>query len=224
MLSPVSQQPSGSGGVGEGVHQLLGGPRGGGVLGDIDVHDPASVVRDQNEHEEHAAGQRRDGEEIHRDEGREVVGEEGAPRLGWWTRELREQSRYRALGDFNPQLRELAVDARGAPQRIGACHVGEESGDGRIERGPTSAVPSRALSPPPTQPGPMPSDDGLRVDEHKCRPPLAPGGRQQDPKHAVTGAQVRPFHASLQGSQLVTEGKILKDYIVVATTGQGDCP
>jgi hypothetical protein len=34
------------------------------------------------------------------------------------------------------------VDARGAPQRIGAGHVGEESDNRRIERGPTRAVAS----------------------------------------------------------------------------------
>ena len=50
---------------------MLGGPRGGGVLGDVDVHDAAAVVRHQDEDEEHAARQRRDGEEIHRDEGGE---------------------------------------------------------------------------------------------------------------------------------------------------------
>ena len=94
-----------------------------------------------------------------------MVGEEGPPRLGRWTRELRQQSRDGALGDLNAQLPELTVDPRGAPQRIGAGHVGEESDDGRIERGPAGAVTSRALSPPPTQPSPMPSDDGLGVDE-----------------------------------------------------------
>jgi hypothetical protein len=57
------------------------------------------------------------------------------------------------------------MDARGAPQRIGAGHVGEESDDGRIERGPSRPVASRVLSPPPTQPGAMPSDDGLGVHE-----------------------------------------------------------
>ena len=55
---PVSQQPSGSRVLGEGFHGLLGGPRGGGVLRDVDVHDAAAVVRNQNEHEEHASRQR----------------------------------------------------------------------------------------------------------------------------------------------------------------------
>ncbi len=53
------------------------------------------------------------------------------------------------------------------------------------------------------------------------RPP-APGGRQQDPKHSLTGAEVRPLHAPLQGSQLVAEGKILEEDVVVATAGHGD--
>ena len=70
----------------------------------------------------------------------------------------------------------------------------------------------------------MPSDDGLGLDEDQCRPPPAPGGRQQDPKHAVTDAEVRPLHAPLQGSQLVAEGKILEDHVVVATARHGDCP
>ena len=68
----------------------------------------------------------------------------------------------------------------------------------------------------------MPSDDGLGADEDQCRPPVAPGRRQQDPKHAVTGAEVRPLHTALQGSQLVAEGKILEDHVVVATADHAD--
>ena len=70
----------------------------------------------------------------------------------------------------------------------------------------------------------MPSDDGLRVDEHECRPPLAPSAREHDPEHPVTGAEMRTLHARFQGSQLVTEGQILEDQIVVATADHGDRP
>jgi hypothetical protein len=52
------------------------------------------------------------------------------------------------------------------------------------------------------------------LDEDHGRPPPAPGGRQQDPTHTVTGAEVRPLHASLQGSQLLAKGKILEDHVV----------
>src|ERR1700681_3876105 len=51
----------------------------------------------------------------------------GPPRLGRWSGQPRQQSRHGALGDLNAQLPQLTVDPRGAPQRIGASHVGEES-------------------------------------------------------------------------------------------------
>jgi hypothetical protein len=43
-------------------------------------------------------------------------------------------------------------------------------------------------------------------------------------KQAVTGAEVRPLYAASQGSQLVAEGQILEDQIVVATADHGDRP
>jgi hypothetical protein len=70
----------------------------------------------------------------------------------------------------------------------------------------------------------MPSDHSLGLDEDQCRPPPLPDTGQDNPKQSVRGAQLRPLHASLQGSQLVTEGHILEDDVVVATAGQGDRP
>jgi hypothetical protein len=77
------------------------------------------------------------------------------------------------------------VDARGAPQRIGAGHVGEESGDRRIEWGPTRAVASRAPSPPPTEPGAMPSETMVSgwtrtsADRHRCQTLAKTNGRSR---------------------------------------------
>jgi hypothetical protein len=68
----------------------------------------------------------------------------------------------------------------------------------------------------------MPSDDGLGLDEDQGGAPAAPDGRQEDPKHSVTGAELRPLHAPLQGSQLMPKRKILEDQIVVAPAGHGD--
>jgi hypothetical protein len=62
----------------------------------------------------------------------------------------------------------------------------------------------------------MPPDDGLGLDEDQRRPPPLPDSGQQDPKHSIMGAEVGPLHASLHGSQLVAEGKILEDHVVVA--------
>src|SRR5438105_10324309 len=60
----------------ERLDQLLRGKRGGRMLGAVDVHDSAALVRDHDEHEKDAARQRRDGKEVHRGGGGEMVREE----------------------------------------------------------------------------------------------------------------------------------------------------
>jgi len=50
-LVTITQEIGGRGVVRERVHDLLGGPEGGGVLGDVEVDDPAAVVGQDDEHE-----------------------------------------------------------------------------------------------------------------------------------------------------------------------------
>jgi len=51
------------------------------MFGDPKMDDSPTVVGDQYEHEQHAAGERRHGEEVQGDEGRQVIRYEGAPGL-----------------------------------------------------------------------------------------------------------------------------------------------
>src|SRR5918992_4468000 len=52
------------------LQHLLGCPLCGGMLGDIDVHDTASLMAQDQQHKQHLVGRRRDGEEV---EGHEVL-------------------------------------------------------------------------------------------------------------------------------------------------------
>jgi hypothetical protein len=52
-LVTVAQEIRGGGVVRERVHDLLGGPGGGGMLGDVEVQDPASMVSEHDQDEEH---------------------------------------------------------------------------------------------------------------------------------------------------------------------------
>src|SRR5438132_10721988 len=47
----VAQEVGRCGIVGEGVHDLLGGPVGGGMLGHVEMDDPSAVVSEYNENE-----------------------------------------------------------------------------------------------------------------------------------------------------------------------------
>ena len=66
---------------GEGLNDLLRGPRGGGMLGDPKVDDASTVMGQQYEDEEHTSGQGWHGEKVQRDEGCHVIRQEGAPGL-----------------------------------------------------------------------------------------------------------------------------------------------
>jgi hypothetical protein len=63
----VAEKIGWGGVVREGVHELLGGPVGGGVLGHVEVDDPPAVVSEHDEDEEDANATGGHGEEVDRD-------------------------------------------------------------------------------------------------------------------------------------------------------------
>jgi hypothetical protein len=67
--------------VREGVHDLLGRPSGGGMLGDVEVEDAAAVVGKYDEDEQNAQPRGGNREEVAGDEVPDVIGQERAPRL-----------------------------------------------------------------------------------------------------------------------------------------------
>src|SRR2546421_11781494 len=117
-LVTVAQEIGGRGVVREGVHDLLGGPVGGGVLGHVEVDDAPAVVSEHDENKEDAQAHARHREEIEGDEIADMVGEERPPSLGGWDAPLREQPRDGAFGHIDADLEELTMDSWSAPERV----------------------------------------------------------------------------------------------------------
>ena len=78
----IAQEIRRRGVVREGVHDLLGGPVGGGVLGHVEVDNPPAMVSEYDENEEHAQARGGHREEIEGDQARDMVGKERPPGLG----------------------------------------------------------------------------------------------------------------------------------------------
>jgi hypothetical protein len=102
----------------KGFAELLRGPGGGGVTRHRDMHDPATFVCEDDEHEQQPLRGGWDDEEIGGRDLLDVIGQEGAPRLGRWGGRSPHILRHRRLGDLHPDLEELAVDPWRAPQII----------------------------------------------------------------------------------------------------------
>jgi hypothetical protein len=68
----------------------------------------------------------------------------------------------------------------------------------------------------------MPTENGVGLNEDQRRPPAAPRAGEQHPEHPIRRTNAKPLDASWQGSQLVSQGDILKDDFLVSAAGQGD--
>jgi hypothetical protein len=111
----IAEEIGRGGVVREGVHDLLGCPKSGGMLGDVEVQDPAPMVREDDQDEEHPQLSGGNGEEVDRDQIPDVVGEERAPGLrGWWPMP-RDQAGDGPLGHVDPELKEFAMDSGRSP-------------------------------------------------------------------------------------------------------------
>jgi hypothetical protein len=85
----VAKEIGRGGVVGKGVHDLLSGPRRGGMLGEVEVQDAAPMVSEHDEDEEHPQLGGGNGEEVDRDQIPDMVREERAPGLRGRQRALR---------------------------------------------------------------------------------------------------------------------------------------
>lgn len=80
---PIAEQILWCGLFRKALDKLVGGPRSGGVVGDVDMDQFPTVVSKNQEPEEQAEGERRNNEEVDGDSVADMRLKEGAPRRGW---------------------------------------------------------------------------------------------------------------------------------------------
>jgi hypothetical protein len=81
---PVTNQETGRRVFGKSLDDLLGGPAGSGVFGDVEVNHHSPVKGEHEENEEHLEADGRDGEEVDASEISEVIVQKGPPGRGGW--------------------------------------------------------------------------------------------------------------------------------------------
>ena len=114
----IAEEIGRGGVVREGVHDLLGGPRSGGMLGDVEVQDPTPMVGEDDQDEEHPQASGGNGEEVDRDQIPDMVGEERAPGL-------RRRCRGASGSGGRPCARLRRSRASGAPHGFGVHPIAD---------------------------------------------------------------------------------------------------
>src|SRR5947209_1290567 len=215
-LIAIAEEVGRGGVVREGVHDLLGRPGGGGMLGDVEVEDAPAIVGEHNEDEEHPQASSRDREEIDGDQIPDVIGQERSPALRGKCAPLWEQAGDGALSDVDAELEEFAMDSGSTPQGIGRGHSSDQGFDrgvdGRVarraapgERGPVAA---KAASLSAQHSGGSHDDEGLL--------PGGPDSGQPDPKEPIAPLKLRPVRRPLVDGQLLPQGEVLEGELAVA--------
>ena len=116
----------------------------------------------------------------------------------------------RSFTDRDAELQQLAVDARGAPGRVGAAHLADERVNSVRDAGPARSA--RPTLPAPVEPkaASMPPEHGVGLDDDERVSPAGPQATEPRPEQPVNGPQPRaPACLSLQDRQLMAQRGIL---------------
>src|SRR5207245_7586745 len=131
---PIAEQVLGCGLFRKALDQLVGGPGGGWVVGDVDMDEFSTVVSKDQESEEQLEGEGRDNEEVDGDNVADMCLKEGAPRRGWPRRETPHVLGNGEPGDLIAEEPEFGLDPPPAPGRILSGHAADQRADLKIDR------------------------------------------------------------------------------------------
>lgn len=164
----------------------------------------------------HRAGEVHGGdrEAIHGHHLAQVVAQERGPGLGRGTTGARDHVLGDGtLRDADAQFEQLAVDPRGAPQRVGSAHLPDQADQLAIDRPP--AISTRAALPFPEQAkaGSMPADDRVGTHDLQTGLPGPPPSREPDPKGAIWTRQPWWPGGAVEHQELVTESQVLEGQV-----------
>jgi hypothetical protein len=126
---PIAEEVGWRGVVRERLHNLLGGPVRGRMLGDVKMDDPSAMMSEHNENEEDAQADGGNREEVEGDEISDMVVEERPPGLGWRYAPLRHQPGHGSLGHVDAELEELGMNTWRTPERIRRGHSPDQGFD-----------------------------------------------------------------------------------------------
>jgi len=181
---------------------------------DIEMQDAPTIVTDDEKAIEHAEGDRRNSEEVHRGNRSPVIAEKGKPALG----QLRisrcpfHPTRDRSLRNIKTEHEKLAMNAWRSPRWVLNNHPENQfsnfvrclsSPDGPPDFGDQLPVQAESCL--------VPTHHGFGRDRNEGLLPSGPESADGDPEELIEEAEDRPWTAPLQHRELLPEREILQE-------------
>src|SRR5260370_5977851 len=130
----------------------------------------------------------RDDEQIHRRDAGGMIIEKRFPTLGRRASTPGHILGHARLPDIDAELEKLAVDPRRSRQRIGNAHLADQSAYFHRNNRPTTTA-SRLPAPVGSEPGTMPADKGVRLDDRQRIANFRKQPIETNEYHSVDGAE-----------------------------------
>jgi len=192
------------------LHHLLCRPLTRGVFGDVEVDDLAAFVSQHQEYVEDPEGNCGDGEKVDRYEVLGMIVEERPPSLGRWLSMSDHVFGDRGLSDLDAEHLELPVHARRAPEGIFSREPANEGTDLRGNRGSPTATTAGFPGPEETESLPVPTYQGVRLENGECLQTAGPDPVEPDPEQAFAPAETQLAVFAGDHRQLLPERKDLQ--------------
>jgi hypothetical protein len=168
--------------------QLLDNPRACRMLCNIKVQDAPTIVTDDEKTIEHAEGDRRNREEVHRGNRFPVITEKGKPALGRLriSRRPFHPTRDGSLRDIKTEHEKLAMDAWRSPRWVLNDHPENQFPNFlRCLSSPDGSSDPGDQLPVQTESAPVPTHHGFRRDRNEGPLPSGPKSTNGDPEELV---------------------------------------
>jgi hypothetical protein len=171
------------------------------MFGDIEVQNAAAMVANDEETVEQAAGDGRDGEQIHRRDGFLVVAKKGkpAPARPRIFRHSLHPAGNRSFGNIETEHEKFTVDARSSPGGILNDHLEDQIANHLGYGFPSDGLADLGDQPPvPTESGAMPSDHSFGSDDGESPFPVRPALTNEQPEEPVEKIESRAWMTTFQ--------------------------
>src|SRR5712664_2884748 len=167
---------------------LLDDPQACRMLCDIEVQDAPTIVTDDEKTIEHAEGDRRNSEEVHRGNRFPVIMEKGKPAFGWLriSRCPFHPTRARSLRDIKTEHEKLAMDTRRSPRGVLNDHPEDQFLDFLRRLSSPDGPPDLGDQlPVQTESAPVPTHHRFGRDRNEGLLPSGPESADCDPEELV---------------------------------------
>src|SRR5713101_2941369 len=121
-----------------------------------------------------------------------MIAQKGRPALRRRSPPPRHVLGYTRLPDIDAELEQFAVDPRCTPQRVGKAHVADQLAYLRRHLWPSPAG-SRFPAPICSEPCPVPTDHGIRLDDRQRAPNIGEQPIETDQYQSVGATEEKPF-------------------------------